>query len=132
MTNPEADVLDDPSHGSSVSWASAPGPAVLSATSGRYAPWTGNPAINAGFITGQCLTIDGGWCLVTPDGRAVGTHADRRLLPHESDRERAQRHRLGQLLATTPIPPEELVDNLALYLRRQPLTDLLGTDTKIR
>lgn len=47
--------------------------------------------------------------------------ADSRLLPHESDHERTIRHRLGHLLANTPIPPEELADNLALYLRRQPL-----------
>lgn len=54
--------------------------------------------------------------------------AAERTLPHESDHERAVRHQLAHLLATTPIPPEELVDNLALYLRRQPLTDLLSLD----
>lgn len=58
--------------------------------------------------------------------------ADERTLPHESDHERAVRHRLAHLLANTPIPPEELVDNLALYLRRQPLTDLLSLDTLYR
>ncbi|MFL6122986.1 TylF/MycF/NovP-related O-methyltransferase [Actinophytocola sp.] len=57
---------------------------------------------------------------------------DERTLPHESDHERAVRHRLARLLATTPIPPEELVDNLALYLRRQPLTDLLSLDALYR
>ena len=43
--------------------------------------------------------------------------------------ERLVRHRLGQLLTNSPIPPEELADNLALYLRRQPLTSLLSPDT---
>lgn len=51
-----------------------------------------------------------------------------RIMPHESEYEQAIRHRLARLLASTPIPPEELVDNLALYLRRQPLTDLLSLD----
>lgn len=55
-----------------------------------------------------------------------------RILPHESNHERAVRHRLGDLLADTPIPPEELVDNLALYMRRQPLTDLLSLDALYR
>ncbi|MBQ0928616.1 TylF/MycF/NovP-related O-methyltransferase [Saccharopolyspora endophytica] len=54
------------------------------------------------------------------------------LLPHESDHERTVRHRLADLLATSPIPPEELVDNLPLYLRRQPLTDLLSMDALYR
>lgn len=53
-------------------------------------------------------------------------------LPHEADHERAVRLRLADLLASTPIPPEELVDNLALYLRRQPLTDLLSLDALYR
>jgi hypothetical protein len=57
---------------------------------------------------------------------------DERNLPHESDRERTVRHRLAHLVATTPIPPEELVDNLALYLRRQQLTDLLSLDALYR
>jgi hypothetical protein len=58
--------------------------------------------------------------------------ANDRILPHESDHERTVRHRLAHLLASTPIPPEELVDNLALYLRRQPLTDLLSLDALYR
>lgn len=49
-----------------------------------------------------------------------------RSLPHESDHERGARLRLARLLASSPIPPGELSDNLALYLRRQPLTDLLS------
>lgn len=58
----------------------------------------------------------------------INDQADDRILPHESDHERTVRHRLAHLLATTPVPPEELVDNLTLYLRRQPLTDLLCLD----
>jgi hypothetical protein len=54
------------------------------------------------------------------------------ILPHESDHERGVRQRLGHLLGSTPIPPEELVDNLALYLHRQPLTDLLSLDALYR
>lgn len=57
---------------------------------------------------------------------------DERTLPHESEHERAVRHRLAHLLASAPIPPDELVDNLALYLRRQPLTDLLSLDALYR
>jgi hypothetical protein len=59
-------------------------------------------------------------------------HPDKRTLPHESDHERTVRHRLADLLDSTPIPPEELIDNLALYLRRQPLTDLLSQDALYR
>ncbi|TKG60245.1 MULTISPECIES: TylF/MycF/NovP-related O-methyltransferase [Pseudonocardiaceae] len=57
-------------------------------------------------------------------------HSNR--LPRESDHERSVRRRLARLLANSPIPPEELVDNLALYLRRQPLTDLLSLDALYR
>ncbi|HTY35331.1 hypothetical protein [Mycobacterium sp.] len=47
-------------------------------------------------------------------------------LPHESERERDARERLSHLLATSPILPEYLIDNLALYLRRHQLSDLLS------
>ncbi|WP_298331072.1 class I SAM-dependent methyltransferase [Haloactinopolyspora sp.] len=57
---------------------------------------------------------------------------DDHTLPHESDHEQALRHRLARLLTDTPIPPAELVDNLTLYLRRQPLTDLLSMDALYR
>ncbi|MGH3864107.1 TylF/MycF/NovP-related O-methyltransferase [Actinokineospora sp.] len=57
---------------------------------------------------------------------------DEGTLPHESEHERTVRHRLAHLVASTPIPPDELVDNLALYLRRQPLTDLLSLDALYR
>lgn len=59
-------------------------------------------------------------------------HEDQRSLPHESEHEREVRLRLARLLASTPIPAEELIDNLALYLRRQPLTDLLSLDALYR
>lgn len=57
---------------------------------------------------------------------------DGQFLPHESDHERHVRLRFAQLLGNSPIPPEELTDNLALYLRRQPLTDLLSLDALYR
>jgi hypothetical protein len=57
---------------------------------------------------------------------------DRQSLPHESDHEHQVRLQLGRLLASSPIPPDELADNLALYLRRQPLTDLLSVDALYR
>lgn len=47
-------------------------------------------------------------------------------LPHESDREREVRERLAQLLTTSPIRAEYRIDNLALYLRRHQLSDLLS------
>lgn len=62
----------------------------------------------------------------------VGREPPARSLPHESDHERGVRLRLASLLASSPIPPEELADNLALYLRRQPLTDLLSLDALYR
>ena len=69
----------------------------------------------------------------TAEGDQVNNdHPDKRTLPHESDHERVVRHRLAELLDSTPIPPEELVDNIALYMRRQPLTDLLSQDALYR
>jgi len=62
----------------------------------------------------------------------INNDADRRILPHESDHERAVRQQFASLMTATPIPPDELVDNLALYLRRQPLTDLLSLDALYR
>jgi hypothetical protein len=53
-------------------------------------------------------------------------------LPHESKEERAVRERFAGLLNRTPVPPAELADNLALYVRRQPLTDLLSLDALYR
>lgn len=57
---------------------------------------------------------------------------DEILLPHESPREAETRRALAGHLATTPIPPDELVDNIALYLRRRPLADVLAMDTLYR
>lgn len=58
--------------------------------------------------------------------------AARRTLPCEADHEHRARLRLARLPANSPVPPEELPDNLALYLRRQPLTDLLALDALYR
>jgi hypothetical protein len=54
------------------------------------------------------------------------------LLPHESAHQADVRHHLGQLLAAAPCPPEELVDNLPLFMRTQPLADLLSIDVLYR
>lgn len=55
------------------------------------------------------------------------TNFDREcVLPHESNVERDVRQDFARLLAASPVPAEELCDNLTLHLRRQPLTDLLN------
>lgn len=59
-------------------------------------------------------------------------YTDPRIVPHESDGEREARERLTRLLAKTPIPPEYLIDNLAVYLRRHQLSDLLSMDALYR
>ena len=59
-------------------------------------------------------------------------HRDPRVLPHESEQERDVRTRLTRLLTETPIPPEYLIDNLAVYLRRFQLADLLSMDALYR
>lgn len=61
-----------------------------------------------------------------------GDHPREYIVPHESGHEHAVRHGFAHLLTETPIPPEERVDDLALYLRRQPLTDLLPLDALYR
>jgi Macrocin-O-methyltransferase (TylF) len=58
--------------------------------------------------------------------------ADEQLLPHESPRQADVRHQLGRLLQAAPFPPEEQVDNLPLFLRLQPLTDMLSIDALYR
>ncbi|MPZ93332.1 MAG: class I SAM-dependent methyltransferase [Propionibacteriales bacterium] len=68
----------------------------------------------------------------TPGQIMTDDHADEKLLPYESEPERQIRYRFAHLLASTPIPPDELGDNLTLYLRRQPLTDLLSLDALYR
>jgi hypothetical protein len=50
----------------------------------------------------------------------------RQTLPHASQRDLATHERFAQLLATTPIPTYELIDQLTLYLRQQTLNDLLA------
>jgi hypothetical protein len=53
---------------------------------------------------------------------------DLRAFVHDSQGETESTQRLTKLLANTPIPPEEVVNNLPLFLRRHQLTDLLSTD----
>jgi len=53
-------------------------------------------------------------------------------LPHESDHETALRREFGRLIACAPLQPEELPDSLALFLRKQPLADLLSIDALYR
>ncbi|MEU0336022.1 class I SAM-dependent methyltransferase [Streptomyces sp. NPDC006193] len=53
-------------------------------------------------------------------------------VPHESAQEREARLRLTKLLTETPIPPEYLIDNLPVYLRRHQLADLLSMDALYR
>jgi hypothetical protein len=53
-------------------------------------------------------------------------------LPHESDHEAEVRQEFGRLLQSAPFEPEEQVDDLALFLRRQPLADLLSIDALYR
>jgi hypothetical protein len=52
-------------------------------------------------------------------------YTDPQIVPHESVAERESRERLAELLAASPIPPEYLIDNLPVYLRRGQLSDLL-------
>lgn len=60
------------------------------------------------------------------------TPDERSTLPHESRHESEIRQQLAHLMDTVPLAPEELADNLALFLRRQPLTDLLSIDALYR
>jgi hypothetical protein len=53
-------------------------------------------------------------------------------MPYESGAERTARAELAALLASSPVPAPELIDNLALYLGRKPLMDLLAMDTLYR
>jgi hypothetical protein len=62
----------------------------------------------------------------------TGGHRDPGHLPHESGRERDVRERLTRLLTASPIRTEYLIDNLALYLRRHQLSDLLSMDELYR
>ncbi|MFI0777867.1 class I SAM-dependent methyltransferase [Streptomyces sp. NPDC021212] len=60
------------------------------------------------------------------------SYRDPHTVPHESPGERDSRLRLTKLLAETPIPPEYLIDNLPVYLRRPQLADLLAMDALYR
>jgi hypothetical protein len=63
------------------------------------------------------------------------TQADsnqRRDVRHVPGHEHDLRRRIARLLADTPIPAEDLIENLALYLRREPLIDLLCMDALYR
>jgi hypothetical protein len=57
---------------------------------------------------------------------------DPRIIPHESPQERESRERLTKLLVETPIPPEYLIDNLPVYMRRHQLSDLLSMEALYR
>jgi hypothetical protein len=57
---------------------------------------------------------------------------DLRSFVHDSSGETEVSRRLGKLLADTPIAPEEVVNNLPLFLRRHQLTDLLSMDLLYR
>lgn len=54
------------------------------------------------------------------------------LIPHESAHETEVRRKLGRLLEAAPFAAEELVDALPLFMRRQPLADLLSMDELYR
>ncbi|NYT92591.1 class I SAM-dependent methyltransferase [Salinispora sp. H7-4] len=57
---------------------------------------------------------------------------DLRSFAHDSPTETETALRLTKLLATAPIPPEEMINNLPLFLRRHQLTDLLSMDALYR
>ncbi|WP_327071984.1 class I SAM-dependent methyltransferase [Kitasatospora sp. NBC_01302] len=63
---------------------------------------------------------------------ASGEFTDPRIVPHESAQERDVRERLTKLLAETPLPTHYLIDNLAVYMRRHQLADLLSMDALYR
>lgn len=52
--------------------------------------------------------------------------------PHESGTERQARDQLAGLLADTPIPRGELIDNLGLYAERRQVMDVLAFDALYR
>lgn len=57
---------------------------------------------------------------------------DPRAFPHDSKEEVAVRERLAHLLAETPIPAMDLLDNLTLFMRRRHVADLLSMDALYR
>ncbi|ABP54509.1 class I SAM-dependent methyltransferase [Salinispora tropica] len=58
--------------------------------------------------------------------------SDLRAFAHDSPTETETALRLTKLLATSPIPTEEMINNLPLFLRRHQLTDLLSMDALYR
>lgn len=63
---------------------------------------------------------------------AENTFTDPRIVPHESPQDRDARERLTRLLVQSPIPPDYLIDNLSVYMRRHQLADLLSMDALYR
>ncbi|GAB3258846.1 class I SAM-dependent methyltransferase [Kineosporia babensis] len=59
-------------------------------------------------------------------------YTDPLIVPHESTAERESREQLTELLRESPVPPEYLIDNLPVYLRRGQLSDLLTMDALYR
>ncbi|MFG3421678.1 class I SAM-dependent methyltransferase [Micromonospora sp. NPDC049460] len=61
-----------------------------------------------------------------------GDGQDLRAFVHDSPEETETTQRLTKLLTNSPIPTEELVNNLPLFLRRHQMTDLLSMDALYR
>jgi hypothetical protein len=57
---------------------------------------------------------------------------ERAWLPHASPIEKENREKLRLLFQASPIPPEELLDQVTLYLRRQNIADILILDQLYR
>jgi hypothetical protein len=57
---------------------------------------------------------------------------ERSALPYQPDQEKAGRTRLGELLANGPVPVGQQADDLALYMSRGAIADLLAMDTLYR
>lgn len=62
----------------------------------------------------------------------MGNDADLRAFVHDSPQETEVNLRLTKLLANCPIPTEELINNLPLFLRRHQMLDLLSMDALYR
>src|SRR4051794_17187984 len=62
----------------------------------------------------------------------MGNNADLRAFVHDSPQETETNLRLTKLLANSPVPPEELINNLPLFLRRHQMLDLLSMDALYR
>lgn len=62
----------------------------------------------------------------------TSSERDLRAFVHDSQQETESSQRLAKLLASTPIPPEELINNLPLFQRRHQMMDLLSMDALYR